>query len=74
MQIPENFATKRLTELAQKLYDDHLNVNNVIVYAADNLESVVVIFDKQNRPDKYWVQHLDLDESKWTWVREYNGA
>ncbi|WYV99720.1 hypothetical protein Roomu2_00040 [Pseudomonas phage vB_PpuM-Roomu-2] len=72
--IPSNFATKRLTELAQKLYDDHLNISNVVVYAVDKFESVVAIFDKQNRPDKYWVQHQDTDESKWTWVREYNGA
>lgn len=72
--LPENFATKRLTELAQKLYDDHLNVNNVVVYAASRFESVVVIFDKQNRPDKYWVQHPSEDVSTWTWVREHNGA
>lgn len=72
--LPSNFATKRLTELAQKLYDDHLNVNNVVVYAAGFNESVVVCFDKQNRADKYWVQHPSEDESTWTWVREDNGA
>ncbi|WYV99550.1 hypothetical protein Kassivere_00041 [Pseudomonas phage vB_PpuM-Kassivere] len=72
--IPSNFATKRLTELAQKLYDDHLNVEDVVVYAAGQHESVVAVFNQQGNPDKYWVQHPDTDESKWTWVREYNGA
>lgn len=72
--LPSNFATKRLTEFAQKLYDDHLKVSNVVVYAAGGHESVVVIYGNPSKPDKYWVQHPSEDESTWTWVREHNGA
>lgn len=68
--LPTNFATKRLTEFAQKLYDDNLKISNVQVFAAGPQQSVVVLFDQQGNPDKYWVTHPNTNESEWTWVRE----
>lgn len=72
--LPTNDATKRLTEFAQKLYDDHLDVADVQVFAANPWQSVVVLFNQKGQGDKYWVEHPSEDESTWTWVREHNGA